>query len=370
MGRDLPEHLIYENRVTNYMELFFRNLGARTERTLIQPGRENIVAFLDPPGNPSRTILFEAHQDTVPIDGMIIDPFGAKIESGKLFGRGACDVKGGMASMATAFESLFKQKKIGMPQVVMACTIDEEHGFQGIQSIVDQPWIKNHDPQSIWAVVAEPTQLHIVNAHKGAVRWDLQCKGVSCHSSTPEKGKNAIYQLAKLLPFVEEYAKNLAGSKSHPRLGFPTLSCGMIRGGTSVNTVPDFCAVQLDRRLLPGETAYEAVDHFRNWLNQKCSEISFEVTNPWLAAPALGDEFSPKLVQALGKCIQSKTGSLQIDAVPYGTDAASLCELKIPAVVFGPGNIAQAHTKDEWIEIEQLKLAQEILVHFVLTQST
>jgi acetylornithine deacetylase/succinyl-diaminopimelate desuccinylase-like protein len=106
MGRVLPEELIFESRVTAYMETFFKNMGARTERTKIQPGRDNLVAFMDPPGNPSQTILFEAHQDTVPIDGMTIDPFGAKIEAGKLYGRGACDVKGGMASMATAFARL------------------------------------------------------------------------------------------------------------------------------------------------------------------------------------------------------------------------------------------------------------------------
>ena len=114
MGRVLPEELIFESRVTAYMETFFKKMGARTERTNIQPGRDNLVAFMDPPGNPSQTILFEAHQDTVPIDGMTIDPFGAKIEAGKLYGRGACDVKGGMASMATAFARLFKQKKAGM----------------------------------------------------------------------------------------------------------------------------------------------------------------------------------------------------------------------------------------------------------------
>ncbi len=369
MGRALPEDLIFESRVTKYMETFFKNLGARTERTQIQPGRENLVAFLDPPGEPSKTILFEAHQDTVPVDGMTIDPFGAKIESGKLFGRGACDVKGGMASMATAFARLFKQKKAGMPQLIMACTIDEEHGFQGIQSIVNQPWLKAKDPKSIWAVVAEPTRLHIVNAHKGAVRWDLQCKGVSCHSSTPEKGKNAIYYMAKLLPHVEQYAKHLASMPGHPRLGKATLSCGTIRGGASVNTVPDFCAVQVDRRLLPGETPDGAVKQFREWLGQKCNDIPFEVTDPWLAAPALGDEYSPKLVEALGKSIKSRIGTLEIDAEPYGTDAASLCEAFIPAVVFGPGSIAQAHTKDEWIEIEQLKIAEEILYDFVVSQS-
>lgn len=369
MGRVLPEELIFEYRVTDYMEKFFKNMGARTQRTKIMPGRENLVAFLDPPGNPSRTILFEAHQDTVPIDGMIIDPFGAKIESGKLYGRGACDVKGGMASMASAFSKIFKAKKSGMPQLVMACTIDEEHGFQGIQNIVNQSWIKSKDPKSVWAVVAEPTRLHIVNAHKGAVRWDLQCKGVSCHSSTPEKGKNAIYNMAKVMPFVEEYAKFLSALPGHPRLGAASLSCGTIRGGTSVNTVPDFCAVQVDRRLLPGETPDAAVRHFRDWLGAKCPDIPFEVTDPWLAAPALGDEFSPLLVDALGKCIKAKTGNLQVDAEPYGTDAASLCEALIPAVVFGPGSISQAHTKDEWIEIEQLKLAEEILYDFVVSQA-
>jgi ribonucleoside-diphosphate reductase alpha chain len=106
---------------------------------------------------------------------------------------------------------------------------------------------------------------------------------------------------------------------------------------------------------------------YHTYLQSK--DIPFEVTEPWLAAPALGDEYSPKLVQALGKSIKSRIGTLEIDAEPYGTDAASLCDAFIPAVVFGPGSIAQAHTKDEWIEIEQLKIAEEILCDFVISQS-
>lgn len=365
MGRVLPEEIILESRVTRFMEKYFQEQGIRTQRFEALPGRENLVAFLDPPGNNPNTILFEAHQDTVPIDAMIIDPFGGKVESGKLFGRGACDVKGGMAAMATAFSRLHAAKTSAMPQVIMACTIDEEHGFQGVQNLVGQPFLASRNPQSIWAVVAEPTRLHIVNAHKGAVRWDLISRGVSCHSSTPQLGDNAIYKMGKLLPLVEEYARVLSESNSHPRLGRPTLSGGTIRGGTSVNTVPDVCSMQIDRRLLPGETAQGALADFTTWMKSRTG-IPFEVTEPWLAAPALGDELSDSLVRQLGEVIQKHLGSVEVDAVPYGTDAATLAEAEIPTVVFGPGDIAQAHTKDEWIDLGQLHMAVDILEDFVL----
>ncbi|MFN6051194.1 MAG: M20 family metallopeptidase [Gemmataceae bacterium] len=365
MGRALPDEIILESRVTSFMEKYFQGLGIRTQRFEALPGRENLVAFLDPPGNPLQTILFEAHQDTVPVDGMVIEPFCGKVDGGKLFGRGACDVKGGMAAMATAFTKIHANKRAGMPQLIMACTVDEEHGFYGVQNLVSQNFLSGKKAESIWAVVAEPTQLHIVNAHKGAVRWDLVAKGVSCHSSTPHLGDNAIYKMARVLPCVEEYAKILMESKSHPRLGRPTISCGTVRGGTSVNTVPDICSVQMDRRLLPGETPQGAWNDFNTWMKKNCP-VAFEVTEPWLAAPALGDELSGQLVNHLGTVIKKHIGTLDVDAVPYGTDAASLAEAGIPTVVFGPGNIAQAHTKDEWIDIHQLQQAVDILVDMVL----
>src|SRR5262249_5975023 len=148
-----------------------------------------------------RTVVLEAHQDTVPTDNMTIDPFGAKIEDGRLYGRGACDIKGGMAAMLAAFARLVRDKPRGGANIIMACTVDEECPALGVLQLVEC------GIRADMAVVAEPTGLDIVHAHKGAVRWYLKTTGRSCHSSAPEKGVNAIYRMGRLLVAVEQFAE-------------------------------------------------------------------------------------------------------------------------------------------------------------------
>src|SRR5207302_3651134 len=145
--------------------------------------------------------------------------------------------------MLAAFARLVREKPRGAANVVMACTVDEEHTFTGVRRLV------RDGLKADAAVVAEPTGLQIVHAHKGVVRWHLSTAGRSCHSSTPEQGVNAIYRMGPVLSAVARYADKLRGSRSHPRLGPPTLSVGRIEGGTSVNTVPDRCRIEIDRRL-------------------------------------------------------------------------------------------------------------------------
>jgi acetylornithine deacetylase/succinyl-diaminopimelate desuccinylase family protein len=360
MGRPLQGPDIYEHRVTDYLENFFRSLGVGYERQPISPQRENIVAWTDAPAAAS-TILFEAHQDTVPTDNMTIEPFAARIDEGRLYGRGACDIKGGMAAMLGAFARLARDKPHGAARVVMACTIDEEFTFLGVQRLA-QSDLRGRFAGLVGAIVAEPTQLHIVDTHKGAVRWDLTATGRSCHSSRPEQGVNAIYRMAVLLPLIERYAEELRTSRNDPRLGPPTLSVGRIEGGTSVNTVPDQCRIEIDRRLLPGEKAASALEHLHDYLSRHVDpSLRFSFSAPWLSAPALSPIGSAELIVRLGSAIDQVTGAHQVLAVPYGTDAAPLAESGIPAVVFGPGDIARAHTCDEWVPLDEVEQASEIL---------
>src|SRR5262245_56454576 len=197
MGRQLSGPEVFEHRVTAYLEQFFRGLDVPCERQTVAPLRDNVVAYFRPAGA-GRAWAGEAHQDTVPVDHMTIDPFGAKIENGKLYGRGACDIKGGMASMLAAFARLVRERPKSAANVTLACTVDEEFTFLGVQRLVQ-------DLQADLAVVAEPTQLQIVHAHKGVVRWHVHTPGRSCHSSSPEKGVNAIYRMGRLLAAIERY---------------------------------------------------------------------------------------------------------------------------------------------------------------------
>jgi acetylornithine deacetylase len=359
MGRPLQGPEIFEHQLTAYLEDFFRSLGVRFSRQNVAPLRDNIVAVHEP-AHATSTLVFEVHQDTVPTDHMTIPPFGAQIENGRLSGRGACDVKGGMSAMLTAFARAVRSGT-GRKRLVLACTVDEEHTFLGVQRLVRDD-LRGGVAGPIHAVVAEPTCLDIVHAHKGAARWHLRTAGRSCHSSRPELGVNAIYRMAALLPLVERYADELRQSRSDPLLGPPTLSVGRIEGGTSVNTVPDRCHIEIDRRALPGENANSVHADFEAYLrNSAPPGIDFTCAEPWLSCPALSPEGSAGLVEELGRFIDEVRGSHRVGPVPYGTDASTLAEAGIPSVVFGPGNIDQAHTCDEWIDLEEVEMASEIV---------
>ena len=259
MGRavDGPEY--FEYRVTGYLERLFARLGLPSERQMIAPRRDNIIARLEggiPPERGGPLVLFEVHQDTVPVEGMTIEPWNPTVRDGRLYGRGSCDVKGGMTAMLGAVARLAKDRRQNHPTIVLACTVNEEHGFTGASGLCrlwadGRSWLLPRRPDV--AIVAEPTRLGIVVAHKGVVRWRAHTHGRAAHSSRPEAGDNAIYRMAPIITALDRYHRQvLADAEAHPLCGRPTLSVGTIAGGISVNTIPDRCTIEIDHRLLPG----------------------------------------------------------------------------------------------------------------------
>jgi acetylornithine deacetylase len=360
MGRPAQGPEFYEHRVTDYLERFFRELGVPWERQTVAPLRDNLVARCDVPGA-VRTLVFEAHQDTVPTDNMTIDPFGGNVEGGRLYGRGACDIKGGMAAMLSAFARVVRERPRGAANLVMACSVDEEHTMLGVLGLA------NSGLKADGAVVAEPTGLDIVHTHKGLTRWLVVTPGRACHSSRPEQGVSAIYRMGRLLVAAERYAERLRASRTDPLLGPPTLSVGRIEGGTSVNTVPDWCRIEVDRRLLPDEDPAAALAHFLDSLRAEAGpDVPFTCDAPAMSLTGLSPAGSEDLVRRLGAAIDAVCRSHAVRGVPYGTDAATLSAAGIPAVVFGPGDIAQAHTRDEWVSLAEVEQAAEILYRLAL----
>ncbi len=203
-----------------------------------------------------------------------------------------------------------------------------------------------------------------MQVHKGVVRWAIETDGVACHSSRPEQGVNAVYRMARIVRRLEEYATQLQASRRDPLLGPPTLSVGVIQGGVSPNTVPDHCRVEIDRRLLPGEDPAAAVAEVEAFLREyPAIDFPFAFV-PRLACPPLPPTGSEAITARLGRAIDAAAGQHRVEAVPYGTDASTIAAAGVPAVVFGPGNIAQAHTKDEWVDLGQVGSAAEILFRF------
>jgi acetylornithine deacetylase/succinyl-diaminopimelate desuccinylase family protein len=353
MGRDLDGPEYFETRLASYLEDWFRELGVRCERQPVAPGRDNLLAWYIAP-DARRLILYDVHQDTVPTDGMTIPPFDPQISEGRLSGRGACDVKGSMAAMLAAFARLVKERPRGSASVLLACTVDEEFTHTGSSRLAEMP----HGAEL--AIVAEPTLLDLVHCHKGALRWKIRTNGVACHSSTPHLGVNAIYRMGRVVDLLANYAEELAASAPDPILGPPTLSVGRIEGGQSVNVVPDWCEIEVDRRLIPGEDAsasMEAVSKLTASLFE--SSECFAMSPPWVHMPPLVNR-ATRWIEPLSDAIFTATGRRpSVGGVPFGTDAGPLSEKGTPCVVFGPGDIAQAHTKDEWIELDQVRLASQ-----------
>jgi acetylornithine deacetylase/succinyl-diaminopimelate desuccinylase-like protein len=353
MGRPMAGPEVLETRLSAYLEDWFGRNDVPFRRQTVSPGRDNLLARFESPGS-RRTILFDVHQDTVPTDGMTIPPFEPRIDGGRLYGRGSCDIKGGMAAMLTAVARLCRERPRGAASVILACTVDEEFTHTGSSRLAASGL------GAELAVVAEPTLLDLVNTHKGALRWKIRSRGVACHSSTPRQGKNAIYLMGRVLAALAEYAEVLARSSPDPLLGPPSLSVGRIEGGQSVNVVPDWCEIEIDRRLIPGEDPRQALERARTFLGERLDSMDdVEFDAPWLNMPALapnlGDWAGP-LIGAVKKATGREPGVI---GVPYGTDAGPLGAGGLPCVVFGPGDIAQAHTRDEWVEIEQVQLATE-----------
>lgn len=356
MGQPVDTEIHLEHRVTDYLEDRLRKLGVKYRRIEVSPGRDNLLAWYDAPNSKVR-VLLDAHQDTVPVETMIIPPFKANTEAGKMYGRGSCDVKSGVAAMLTAFERLVHERPANSCNVLIAFTVDEEYTHTGSSALSEM------DHGCDLGIIAEPTEMQLVVSHKGAVRWKIHSSGRACHSSTPHLGDNAIYRMGRVLNALGEHACQLAGSTPDPLLGPPSLSVGRITGGQSVNIVPDACSIEIDRRLIPGETVEGAMGMVREFLKMKLSPNDFEKIvfgEPWVKMPALRNDTATAFLDKLQSGLIGPDGKKPgIGGVPYGTDAGPLAQMGLPCVVFGPGNIAQAHTEDEWIEMDQVIDASE-----------
>ncbi len=368
MGRDVSGPEYFEGRVSDYLCDQLQKLSVPWERIEIAPGRANVLArYEGSPGAP--VVLLDAHEDTVPTDGMVIPPFEPTIENGRMYGRGSCDVKAGVASMLAAFSRLVKDRPAKCPTVVVSFTCDEEATSLGINHLTGAWGAKNNPYKMLpsaptMAVVAEPTMLDVVVAHRGAVRWKISTTGRACHSSRPSDGINAIYRMVRVVQKLEEYAAWLPTSRTaHPLCGPATLSVGLIAGGSSPNIVPDRCTIDIDRRVIPGEDRDAVIPEIISTLEKAC-DFPIEHTTPYVNSPPLGDDANHPLADQLLESIRPIAGQRTKLGVPYGTHASRVALVGVPAVVFGPGDIAQAHTKDEWIALDQVQMAVDCYYRF------
>jgi len=386
------EALAGEEKVTSFLEEMFQKQGWSWLRQTVHPGRENIVvvcrahdAGVGASDRASEAMLWEVHQDTVGIAGMKIDPFAATESEGRVWGRGACDVKGGMAAMLAALVRV-EEEAVALEQtIVLAMTINEECGFTGVKALC-RLWGEEADKEEVRgplalaelralrltrAIVAEPTSLDVVVAHKGSVRWRCHVHGKAAHSSRPERGCNAISGMAQVVQAIDKYQEQVLHEQAaHTLCGGPTVCVGTIQGGAGVNTVPDHAVIDIDRRLVPGESATDAYESLVAFIAEQTqrSAATIEHELPLSQSTGLVDADNRDWAAQIATTVHALGQPSQLVGVPFGTDAWALCEAGIPTVVFGPGSIDQAHTVDEWIALDQLEQTTEVFFQLAVSR--
>ena len=355
MGRSLagPEYL--ETRLTDYLEAWFRELGVRCERQPVAPGRDNLLAWYDAPAA-RRLILFDVHQDTVPADGMTIPPFVPEITGGRLCGRGSCDVKGSMAAMLSAFARLVRERPPGSASVLLACTVDEEFTHIGSSRLAET----KHGAEL--AIVAEPT-----SAQPRPLPQGCACAGRSGPGASPATARRRTWATTRSTgwagssTFCEKYAGMLAAfeARPDPRPAHPVGRS--YRGGTERQRGPRLVRDRSRSPPDPRRRRRGRHGHGERAGGDKVFEEAdcLEMSQPWVHMPPLAPQ-ATRWIEPLSTAIETATGHRpRVMGVPFGTDAGPLSEQGTPCVVFGPGDIAQAHTKDEWIDLEQVQLAAQ-----------
>ncbi len=354
-----------ERGVADYVEAVLRRAGVDCERQTVFEGRENVVGIVHASGASNGAargggLMLNSHMDTVPVANMSIDPFDPVVRDGRIYGRGACDAKGPIAAMLAAVTA-YAERRERPATIVFAAMADEEFAFSGSWKLIEREW-----PVSA-CVVGEPTRLALIVAHKGVARWRVRVKGRSAHGATPHLGRSAIYDGARVLLALEAHALALASRAPHDLLGAPSLNVGRVAGGQSVNVVPDLCEFELERRLLPGEDGRAAVGDCEASVRASVGEgVELEFEEPYLVDPPLDTPEAAAVARAVRRAHLEEFGTdCEVAGAHYGTDGSKLARAGLETVVCGPGDIAQAHTKDEYVEVEQLERAARLYARVI-----
>jgi acetylornithine deacetylase/succinyl-diaminopimelate desuccinylase len=351
-----------EAEVAVGLRQFLEQQGIQVSLEKVDGASVNLIARI-PTEAEEVGLLLNGHLDTVPpTSAMPLPPFAGTIEGDLMWGRGAVDMKGGLAAMACAMVAL---KASGIPlkrSLVLAAVAAEERGNLGTAALVQQ--IVNVR----WAIVGEPTGLDLIIAHKGVDRYQIVVEGRAAHESMPERGVNAILYAARLIVALESELFRKTRQEFHPLLGRPTYNIGTIRGGISRNTVPDRCVFQISKRWLPGDSPeairaeIETVVRAIQATDPKARiSVIREPEMERIPHPPLETPPDHPLVETLATVVNAITGHMpRLRGLPFFTDAALLQAAAIPTVVFGPGDTALAHSDEERIPLSELETAAKV----------
>ena len=316
------------------------------------PGRHNVVGVLDRRA-PGPAIMFCGHLDTVGVEGMT-DPFRPRIEDGRLYGRGAQDMKGGVAAMIAAAAALAPEWSRG--RLIVAAVVDEEHMSLGAEALVRE-W------RADMAIVTEPTDLTVAVGHKGFAWVEITTHGRAAHGSRPDEGRDAIARMGRVLFALEARDRELRGRRPVPFQGTASLHASLIQGGRELSSYPDRCTLQMERRTVDGEDEAVVLQEVRDLL------AALRHADPEFSADAHVEAFRPAYCldpqHALPSAVAAALTSAGHPGTPQGmsfwTDAAVLAAAGIPSILFGPGG-AGLHSISEYVNIDDVYVCRDILI--------
>lgn len=346
--------LFGEERLAVALKGWLEKRGLQSEIDMVDPGRPNLILRVKGTQGAPR-MLWEGHLDTVQVTNMA-DPFRPRVENGRLYGRGAVDDGGCVVAFLLAMSALIADPPPGDVDFVAA--MDEEFGFRGVLHHVDR-----RESYAL-GVAGEPTDLAVVRACKGTIRWFVELRGRPAHTAKPHEGVSAVTAGCALLAIYEAEMKTR--TKVHPLLGPSTLTCTAFESGEGPNTVPSKSRLRFDYRYLPTENGMEVYDHFKQVAERLAIDIPglvVVVEPPFVDSSAMDvPEDSPIVSEMRAVCAERGLPDTVL-GVPYGSDATKMVNNGgVPTIVFGPGSIDQAHSLDEYVEIDQVITAAEMLV--------
>jgi acetylornithine deacetylase/succinyl-diaminopimelate desuccinylase-like protein len=342
-----------EAEIANFLTGWLESLGATVTLEEIKPGRPNLIARFAPLDGRPR-ILLGPHLDTVGVVGMTIDPFSGEIRDDRLWGRGASDTKGPMAAMLWALHEN-RSRLATLPTAVdFVAFMGEESGQWG-----SKDFAKHHGHEYAFAIVGEPTSLDIVHTTKGSLWATLRATGKAGHSSMPEKGDNAAMKLARALDVLERELSSILATYTHPVLGRSTLNVGVLRAGSRPNIIPDLAEAEIDIRITPAlRDAGGALDLLEKTIMRLA--LPLEIVRPHENPPMETPATNPWIDR-----IQETRPASEPVGAPWFSDAAHLSAAGLPSVCLGPGSIEQAHTADEFIDINALEEGAAFFTRFI-----
>ena len=340
-----------EGAIGHFVAQWLGEHGLQVQVQPVQPGRNNIIGIAPGVGG-GRVLMLNGHMDTVGTAGMH-NPLTPRIDGHRLYGRGAYDMKCGLAAAMIAAAEAKKLNLRG--DVIVTAVVDEEYAGLGTMEVV-----KRYKADA--ALVCEPTEMQAVIAHKGFVWLEIETYGVAAHGSRPDLGIDAIAKMGRVLTELQRLDQTLRAQLSHPLLKSGSLHCSLITGGQELSSYPARCVVSVERRTIPGETpeiAEAQVEEILVRLRTEDPDFRATIRRGLDRAP-MNTRTDLPIVQLLSEHSRAITGqALQIVGVPYWTDAATLSAAGIPVILFGPAGTG-AHAVEEWVDLHTVAQCAEI----------